>query len=92
MEALGTTTFNVKKKVMTFSQGKTEMTIHNSLLRVSSYKNTMEEPSYESYEDQEKDVNWLNKILMDKDEEVAQIQEKLWCQELGTSQCQQQIK
>ena len=74
LETLGTFTLNAKKKLMTFFHEKKKVIIHDLSVRVLSSQNTNTKSPYGSYED-------LNNLLTDKDEEIAQFQNKIECQE-----------
>ena len=58
-------------------------------MEIPSSPNTYNESPYGSYEYLEEEVKCLNKLLMDKDEDVVQIQNNLEFQESEVDQCQQ---
>ena len=76
LETLGTFTFNTEQKAMTFFHEKKKITIHDSSARVPSSQNTDQESPYGSYENLKEQVKHLNKLLMDKDRKMVQIQKK----------------
>ena len=56
---------------MTFLYGKNKITVHDLSMRVPQSQNTNEESTYGNYEDLEEEVKRLNKIIINKDEEIA---------------------
>ena len=88
LETLGTFIVNAKRKFMTF-YGKNKITVHDLSVGVPQSQNTDEGSTYGNYEDLEEEVKRLNKIIINKDEEIAQIHKKLKCQELEVDQHQQ---
>ena len=74
---------------MTFFNEKKKIIIHDSSVVVPLSPITDEESPCGSYEDLEEEVKCLKKLLMDKDEDVVQIQNNLEFQESEVDQCQQ---
>ena len=73
---------------MAFFYGKNKLTIHDLSVGVPQSQNIDKGSTYGNYEDLEEEVKHLNKIFINKDKEIAQIHEKLKCQELEVSQHQ----
>ena len=71
LEILGTFIVNAKRKYMTFFHGKSEITIHYLSLGVPKSQITDEGPTYGNCEDLEEEVKRLNKIIINKDEDIA---------------------
>ena len=77
---------------MALFYGKNKITVHDLSVGVPQSQNTDEGSTYGNYEDLEEEVKRLNKIIISKDEEIAEIHEKLKCQELEVGLLHQQIK
>ena len=58
---------------MTFFYGKNKITIHDLSARVPQSQNTDEGSTYGNYEDLEKEVKRLNKLIINVDEENVHI-------------------
>ena len=76
---------------MDFLYEKNKIMVHDLTVGIPQSKNIDEGSTYLNYEDLEEEVKRLNKIIINKDEEITHIHEKLKCQELEVDRHQQQI-
>jgi hypothetical protein len=103
METLGTFILNVKKKFLTISYEEKKITLQDFIVEtcieipssndIDHMQNVAiqcdKESQQQSYDDLEGKIRDLNKILINKDEEIVQTQRKLECQDTKVHKIQQ---
>ena len=82
LETLGTFFVNPKNKCITFFHEKKKITLHDFWVIVPLFQTTDEEPTDGRYEELEEEINILNKLFMDKDNELENVHRKWENQEL----------
>ena len=73
LERLVTFSVNAKKKCITFFHEKKKITLQDFFVVVLVSQTTDEESTDGRYEELEEEINILNKLIMDKDNELVQV-------------------
>ena len=73
LETLGTFSVNAKNKCITFFHEKKKITLQDFSTVVPVSQTTDEESTDGRYEELEEEIEILNKLIMDKDNELVQV-------------------